>query len=139
MKAARRARHAVLVMLACATAASGAELEGVRLDDRVVVSGQPLQLNGIGLRSQLVFKVYVAGLYLPEKARSAEAALAPRKAKRMTLVMLRDISGEQFAHSIREGIAENSTEAELAAMWPQVDALVAVSYTHLTLPTNREV
>jgi len=109
-----------------ATAAFGADLEGVRLDDRVVVSGEPLHLNGIGLRSQLVFRVYVAGLYLPEKTRNASDALAESKAKRMSLVMLRDISGERFAASIREGIAENVTEAEAAAIRPQVDALMAI-------------
>jgi hypothetical protein len=123
---ARGARYVLLLTAACATAGLGAELEGVRLDDRAVVSGQPLQLNGMGLRSQLLFRVYVAGLYLPEKTRSAREALAERKAKRMSLVMLRDISGEQFAAAIREGIAQNTTEAELAAMRPQVDALMAI-------------
>ena len=120
------AMHAMAVTLACAGAAAAGELEGVRLDDRVTVAGQPLELNGIGLRSQLVFKVYVAGLYLPQKTQSADAALEPKRAKRMALVMLRDISGERFAQSIREGIAENASEAELAAMQPQVDALLAI-------------
>jgi hypothetical protein len=113
-------------LLAFAAPAPAAEFEGVRFEDRAVVSGQPLELNGLGLRQQLVFKVYVAGLYLPEKTRSADSALAARKAKRLKLVMLRDISGEQFAASIREGIIENATEAELLSMRPQIEALMTI-------------
>lgn len=120
------AMRAVTVLLAFAGTAAAGELEGVRLDDRVVVRGQPLELNGMGLRSQLVFKVYVAGLYLPQRTQSAHAALEPKTAKRMTLVMLREVGGEQFAGAIREGITANSSEAELAAMQPQVEALLAI-------------
>jgi hypothetical protein len=71
-----------------------------------------------------VFKVYVAGLYLPQRTQSAHAAFEPKTAKRMALVMLREISGEQFARAIREGIAANASDAELAAMQPQLDALL---------------
>ena len=50
-----------------------AELEGVNLEDRVRVDGQELQLNGLALRTRFIFKVYVAGLYLPAKATTAQA------------------------------------------------------------------
>jgi hypothetical protein len=105
--------------------AAGAELEGVKLEDRVSVGAQALQLNGIALRTRVVFKVYVAGLYLPQKAQAAEAVLGMAGPKRMALVMLRDVGAAQFSDSLLDGLKDNLSEAELSALKPQIDALTA--------------
>ena len=102
-----------------------AELEGVQLEERAQVDGQPLELNGIGLRTRSIFKVYVAGLYLPQKVSSAHTALEGPGPKRIVLVMLRDASAEQFVDSIDHGLDANHTEAELERIQPQIDALFA--------------
>jgi hypothetical protein len=47
-----------------AAVALAAEVAGVSLDDRVSVGAQELVLNGAGVRTRVVFKVYVASLYL---------------------------------------------------------------------------
>jgi len=109
-----------------AATVQGAELEGVRLDDRVRVDGQEIQLNGIALRTRFqFFKVYVAGLYLPEKATTAEAAIDGRGAKRISLTMMRDATAEQFVESIDYGLRANNSGAQLAEAKPQVDELFA--------------
>ncbi|MGH8403696.1 MAG: chalcone isomerase family protein, partial [Gammaproteobacteria bacterium] len=60
------------------TGVQAATLAGVNLSDTAVVGGQTLVLNGIALRTKTWFKVkvYVGGLYLREKASTAEAVLA---------------------------------------------------------------
>lgn len=116
------------VIVAAAMAATpvfSAELEGVRLDDRIRVDGQELQLNGIAVRTRVIFKVYVAGLYLPARATNAEAALAAKGPKRIVLVMLRDATAQQFVESIEDGLRRNNGEAELAAVRRQTDELLA--------------
>ena len=105
---------------------AAAELAGVKLDDQASVAGKALQLNGIALRTRFVFEVYVAGLYLPEKTGSAEAALAMPGPKRMTLVMRRDVGADQFAGSLMDGLKDNNSEQELAALKPQVESLLAM-------------
>ena len=65
-----------------------AELDGVKLEDRIRVDGQELQLNGLAVRKQFIFKVYVAGLYLPARATAARAAIEARGPKRIILVMM---------------------------------------------------
>ena len=50
-----------------AALALAAEVAGVRLEDKVSIGTQELVLNGAGLRTRVVFKVYVASLYLPQK------------------------------------------------------------------------
>jgi hypothetical protein len=106
--------------------ACGAELDGVKLDDQVSVDGQPLQLNGMGLRTRYFFKVYVAGLYLAQKAASAEAAIGGGGAKRIVLVMRREATAEQFCESIEAGLRANNSDAQLAALQPQTEALYAM-------------
>jgi hypothetical protein len=103
---------------------SAAELEGVKLDDRVRVDGQELQLNGIAVRTRYqFFKVYVAGLYLPQKTTAPEAAIDGKGAKRISLTMVRDANADQFVESIDHGLRANNSEAQLAEVKPQVDAL----------------
>ena len=107
-----------------------AELEGVRLEDRVRVDGQGLQLNGIALRTRMVFfKVYVAGLYLAEKASTAQEAFDARGAKRIILVMMRDATADQFSESIGTGLRINHSDEELARLKDQTDALMAMIHS----------
>ncbi len=114
-----------LLALSLPWAGAAAELEGVRMDEIARVGAQELQLNGMALRKRAFFKVYVAGLYLPQKTRSAEDALRVPGAKRMTLAMLRDVGADTFAASLLDGLKENASEAELAQLKPQVDELMA--------------
>src|SRR5882672_2097501 len=95
--------RAVLLAGLLAGAAHAGELEGVQLEDRVQVDGQALELNGMALRTRMFFKVYVAGLYLPQKASTAERAIEGGGAKRIVLVMLRDASAEQFCDATQVG------------------------------------
>jgi hypothetical protein len=114
----------VLFLFVVAVSVQAAELEDVRLEDRVRVDGQEIQLNGIAVRTRYqFFKVYVAGLYLPQKATSPEAAIDGQGAKRISLTMVRDASAEQFVESIDHGLRTNNSETQLAEVKPQVDAL----------------
>jgi long-chain acyl-CoA synthetase len=102
-----------------------AEVGGVKLDDKVSLGAQELALNGAGIRTRVVFKVYVASLYLPQKATELAAVLA-RSPRRIQLNMLRTLSADQFVEALNEGLAENNTAAELAAVKSQVEQLAVI-------------
>ena len=112
-----------LALLLLVGSAQAADLEGVQLEDRVQVDGQALQLNGIALRTRLIFKVYVAGLYLPQRVSNAQRAIEGQGPKRIVLVMLRDADADQFCESIQAGLGANHTDEELEKIRPQVAAL----------------
>ena len=115
-----------LSLFTFAVSLQAAELEGVRLEDSVRVDGQDIQLNGMALRTRYqFFKVYVAGLYLPERTTTPEAAIDGRGAKRISLTMMRDATADQFVESIDHGLRANNSEAQLAETKPQVDDLFA--------------
>jgi long-chain acyl-CoA synthetase len=108
-----------------AAVALAAEVGGVRLDDKVSVGAQELVLNGAGVRTRVVFKVYVASLYLPQKATELAAVLA-KSPRRIQLNLLRTLSADQLVEALNEGLAENNTAAELGAVKSQVDALATI-------------
>ena len=98
----------------------------MKLEDRIRVDGQELQLNGLAVRRQFIFKVYVAGLYLPARATAARAAIESKGPKRIILVMMRDATAEQFVDAIEAGMRANNSEAQIAAVKPQIDQLMAM-------------
>lgn len=120
-------RRVMALCLATATswAALGAEVGGVKLDDRPSLSARELQLNGAGIRSRLMFKVYVASLYVPQK--SAEpAALLNQAPRRIQLNLLRKLSADQFVDALIEGLQANHSAEELASVKAQTDQLVSI-------------
>jgi hypothetical protein len=116
-------------LLACAApAAWAAEIEGVRLDDRIALgaSGQELLLNGAGLRTRFFFDVYVAALYLAQKQTAAAEAIALPGAKRVALRLLRNVSAKTLLDALNEGMQANNSAAELDALKTQLGELAAL-------------
>lgn len=98
-------------VLAAALNLLGATLAGVTLPDSVDVGGKTLTLNGMGLRSRMMFKVYVGGLYLEQKSRDANAIIQADAPKRMTLHFMRSVSRDQMVEAYTEAFANNAPEA----------------------------
>jgi hypothetical protein len=108
-----------------AAVALATEVGGVKLDDKVSMGAQELVLNGAGVRTRVVFKVYVASLYLPQKATELATVLS-KSPRRIQLNLLRTLSADQLVDALNEGLAENNTAAELAAVKSQVDQLAMI-------------
>jgi hypothetical protein len=115
-------KNLMIVLLALLTVnpAQAVEVAGVKFDDRTSVAGGDVLANGAGLRKKAFFKVYAVALYLPEKHGEAEAVLSAKGAKRVAITLLRDLSAQQFVDALRDGIAENHSEAEMAALKERV-------------------
>jgi len=102
-----------------------ADVAGIKLADKVTVASHELVLNGAGVRTKVLFKVYVASLYLPTKASEPTAVLgkAPR---RIQLNLLRSVTADQLADSLNEGLQDNNTEAELSAVKRETAELIGI-------------
>lgn len=86
-------------------------VESIRYEDSAVVGQTTLQLNGAGLRKKVFFKVYAAGLYVPQKAQTAQGVLEQNGATRVRLGLLRDVSAKSFVSALEEGLQDNTDEA----------------------------
>lgn len=115
----------LMVTLSGAAGAQPVELEGVKLEPTAQVGGTTLQLNGAGVRTRAIFRVYVAGLYVPQKANSAQALLAQKGPRRMVISMLRNVDADSFSGALNDGLRANLNESQLAAFKAQIDALNA--------------
>jgi len=116
---------AALVLSAAGVHAQVVELEGVKLEPTAQVAGAALQLNGAGLRTRAIFKVYVSGLYVPQKSSDATALLAQKGPRRISITMLRNVDADSFAGALNDGLRANHTEAQVAALKTQIETLNA--------------
>ena len=122
-----RLSAAIVMTALCAGGAwaQAVEREGAKYEPTAQVGGSALQLNGVGVRTRAIFKVYVAGLYVPQKSNNAGTLLAQKGPRRMALVMLRNLDADTFTGALTDGLRNNHSEAQLAAFKAQIDALGA--------------
>ena len=107
------------------TVAFAADIGGVKLADKTSVGGQELVLNGGAVRTKAIFKVYVGSLYLPANATDLAGVLA-KGPRRIQMSLLRDLSADQLLEALNDGLKDNSSPAELAAVKAQADQLASI-------------
>ena len=102
-------RLAAGAMLLCMTAAPAAAhtLAGVSMPDHMVVDGQTLQLNGMGVRSFTFLQVhgYVAGLYVPKPSHDANAILDAPGIKLLRIQYVHSAGIDRVQNEFRHGRA----------------------------------
>ncbi len=110
---------ATVWVLASPQTASAAECEGVRLPDRVTVAGQPLMLNGLGVREATLFNVnvYVAGLYLEQRSSNPRQIVASNQHKQLILKFVRKVDREDMNDALEKGFENGGATA---AMKPRI-------------------
>lgn len=111
---------ALAFAFALPAAAAAVDVSGYKFDDTVKVAGKDLTLNGAGMRTKFVIKVYAAGLYLPEKKTALADILKLDGPRRVTLQMARDVSSEDFGKAFMEGLNENVDKAEKQKIVSQI-------------------
>lgn len=99
-----------------------ATMAGVTLPDSIEVNGQKLVLNGMALRKKVIFKVYVDGLYLPQKEKSADKIFKADTMRCNMMHFLRTVEAEKINQAWYEGLAANTPghSAELKAQFDKL-------------------
>jgi hypothetical protein len=98
---------AVCTLLAAASAAPAAALEGVTLPSSLRVGSADLTLNGTAVREKFLFKIYVGGLYLPKPSNNAEDIIRQDTAKALVMQFLRSVKAERLRQAYSEGFSAN--------------------------------
>lgn len=128
-------RAALLAALCALGGASSAQvtLSGIKYEQAAELRGQKLQLNGAGIRYKGPFKVYTAGLYLPRKSDSSEEALALPGAKRVSVVMLREIDAGELGKLFVRGVEDNMDRAAMSKLIPGLMRMSQIFTEHKKL------
>ncbi len=116
---------AAAIVFLGAVQAQTLEVEGVKFEPVVQVGPASLSFNGAGVRTRAIFKVYVAGLYVPQKASDPAKLLAQSGARRITLTMLRNVDADTFFDALNDGLKSNHTAEQFTAMASPIAALGA--------------
>ena len=98
----------ILVGFGVAMSASADQLAGVTLPDSVRVAGQTLVLNGMGLRKRSIIRVYVAGLYLPERTSDPTAILGSDKPRQTIMIFRSKVSARRMCGIWKQGLLANA-------------------------------
>jgi len=106
-----RILYSALLSLLLTVPAGAATLAVVTLPDKAEVKGQSLVLNGIALRTKFFIKVYVAGLYVAQKEKSAAKILASDSPRRQVMHFLYSVSKTQMCDAWNDGLAANTPNA----------------------------
>jgi len=114
----------ILLLIGCsAWAAVAGHVQGVAIDDKVLVDGLPAVLNGAGLKQRFGLDTDVMALYLPRKVHGLAAATALDGAKRLRFVMLVPLKGRQLERTFTQSATRTLTPLELGALTDDIMAI----------------
>jgi hypothetical protein len=111
---------AALAFAIALPASAAVDVSGYKFEDTTKVAGKELILNGAGMRTKFVVKVYAAGLYVPEKKKTTADILKQDGPRRITLQMARDVSSEDFGKAFMEGLNDNVDRTEKQKIVAQI-------------------
>ena len=128
------ARAALLALFLLPVAASAqTTVSGVKYEDAVQLGNHRLVLNGAGTRYKGPFRVYTAGLYVAKKGGTTEDILGQPGAKRISVVMLRDIDATEMGKMFTRGIEDNMERTAMAKLIPGIMRMSQIFSDHKKL------
>jgi hypothetical protein len=96
------------------------EIRRVILPETVTVEDVPLLLNGAGVRTKLLFDVYVVGLYTPQKMQQPEAIIQLNTPRRLAITVLRNVDANSLYVSLLDGLKNNVSSSEFSSFQAQI-------------------
>jgi hypothetical protein len=113
-------RHLILAVALAASPALAKENWGVKMPDTLEVGGKQLKLNGMGLRTKFIIRVYVAGLYVENPSKDAAKLISADEPKSVKLSFLMNLEKDKITEAITAGFEKNS-KAQMPALKERLD------------------
>lgn len=102
------------LLLCLSVQAHAAIVSGVTLPEKIHLDKSDLVLNGAGIRTKVIFTIYVAALYVEKKTKSADEILAADGTRRVELHVLFKLTAGEFMEAFNKAINANLTPEEYA-------------------------
>ncbi len=113
-----------------AAAVTSLSLAGNRFEPTYAMGGRQLVLNGGGIRSKMIIKIYAMALYLPAVAHDAQAVLQGSAPHSIQVVMLRDVDAQRMAEGFGKAMLELQNDAGKVALQARVATLSEAFHRH---------
>jgi hypothetical protein len=99
---------AALIATLLSTGAAAKTVDGVDFPDTATVGGATLVRNGIGARTAMFMRFYLAALYVEKASHEAAGLLGPDRPREARLAILKDVSRERFLDAAKAGFEKNT-------------------------------
>ena len=117
-------RFIITAMLCCVLCSPvvASEIAGVAIDEQVTqADGTVLQLNGAGIRSKFVVKVYVAMLYLENPGSDRDQVIGDAGAKQLILHFLyKEVDKDALVEAWNDGFTGKGTPEQLEKLKSEI-------------------
>jgi hypothetical protein len=111
----------LLLVFFQASMALGIEIGGVQLPDSLTVDNTNLRLNGAGLRTKVVIKVYAGGLYLLKKEADPAKIIAADEPMVIRMHFIyKKVTSQQMIDPFNEGFT-NATNGNTEAIQKEIN------------------
>ncbi len=113
-----------LCLFGVPSSAFAGQCAGVTLQDSATLDGRELVLNGMGQRlaTFLKVRVYVAGLYVPERSDQAQTLLETDQPWQLVLSFVRSVDASDMVKAWNEGFEKNA-KAQLPKLKDRIETL----------------
>lgn len=88
--------------------APGPTVAGVTLPARIEFEKRSLVLNGAALRKVALIRIYVAGLYLPDRKSDPDAIIAADEPRSLVMHFLKDVDAGRLCEGWDHSLADNT-------------------------------
>ena len=118
-------RKLIVLAMLCGVIGSPAvakEIAGVTIDEQITqTNGTVLQLNGAGIRSKFVVKVYIAMLYLENPGSDRDQVISDPGAKQLIMHFLyKEVDKDALVEAWNDGFNGNGTAEQLDALKAEI-------------------
>jgi len=103
------------------------EISGVPVPEAIELDGQPLRLNGAGIRSKFFFDIYVGALYCKKPVHEADALLQNPSPAIVTMeVLYKEVSRDRLVAGWNAGFRKNQSESSMVKLSARLEAFNAL-------------
>lgn len=110
------------IMTLLALNAHAFTIDSINFEDKQIINGKELVLNGVGIRKAtfLKIKVYYGALYLSQKTKNADGFLGTVDPKQIAMHFVRDVSVTDLKKTYKEAF-EGANKETYKNMLPTLD------------------
>ncbi|MDR7307311.1 chalcone isomerase family protein [Rhodoferax saidenbachensis] len=98
-------------------------VEGVAFEKEIQLAGTTLKLNGAGIRTKFVFKIYAAGLYLQGPVSTSADVYAAKGPKRLKVSFVRETDATTLGKTMSQVMSDNLPREQFGKCIPGIAKL----------------
>ncbi|RJP57597.1 MAG: chalcone isomerase [Deltaproteobacteria bacterium] len=115
-----------LIMFMIVPIGNAIEIDGIKIPDSLMAGKTNLILNGAGVRTKLLIKLYISGLYLMQKNHDPKKIIEADEPMAIRLHIISSmITGKKMGEATKEGFFR-VTRGNIEPIKPEIEKLISV-------------